>query len=160
MGKDLVHWSIDKIKETLLFLNPFFMISWNPHSSQVSFPREARMCDPSTVRRYSGVRGESANLYLFQMVRQACSLLQCSKTVQKICGKFTRFSPVTCFPELLSVESCDICVIQIPYSCVQTIHRTHALSSVSNRNCWQEQSKSLFVLLPISAKMQSFLHLW
>lgn len=92
VGKDLVHWSTARIKATLLFLNPLLTISWSPHFNHVSFPW---MCDPSIVRRHSVVRGESANLYLFQMPKQECSVLYCSETMQKSCGKLTRFSPVT-----------------------------------------------------------------
>lgn len=61
--------------------------------------------------------------------------------------------------ELPSGESCDMCVTEIPHSCVQITYWTHARCLVSSRNCWQTTTKSLPHFLPHQPKLQSFFFL-
>lgn len=96
-------------------------------------------------------------LLLPKYVNHFAKLSVCGKgTVQESCQKFKKtFLPL--HTELLSVESCDICVIEIPHSCVQITHWTHARCSVSSRNCWQRTTKSSAHFLPHQPELQSFL---
>lgn len=119
--------------------------------------------DNSKIRLIFFLDSKATTVFVYFFQNMSITLQNCQYAVREQCRKAESWKFKKTFlplhTELLSVESCDICVIEIPHSCVQITHWTHARCSVSSRNCWQRTTKSLAHFLPHQPELQSFLYL-